>query len=166
MYGAICSEPVGAQMLLGSVKLNERKGYIFGEILQPDPYTEILSAGKKLILAEQENKFMDLISSNMMSNNETPSLSSQSVLQTRSPTVRIFGLKLLEPLAGDWVGTQVSHLFPLSPARLVAWGLELQVKVAAWALCDLDLGLQALPVWGFPASFRINPDPGVTAEGC
>lgn len=43
---------------------------------------------------------MDLISSNMMSNNETPSLSSQSVLQTRSPTVRIFGLKLLEPLAG------------------------------------------------------------------
>lgn len=52
--------------------MKERAAFLV-EPWQPDPYIEILSASKKCIL---ENKCMLLMASNMMSNNETSSLSS------------------------------------------------------------------------------------------
>lgn len=47
----------------------EERATLLVEPCQPDPYIELLNASKKLVLAEQEKKYMDLMASNMMSNN-------------------------------------------------------------------------------------------------
>lgn len=145
---------LGAQLLLSSMTLNERKGQIFGRVLAVSieaqkwlSYSEILNDNENEYQLKRKTKVWNLMASIMASINKTSRFSSQVAPQPETPVSVSKALQLLDCrvfsmcLSRLWASPP---LFPLLGWLLDIWRCCQQLKISAWALQDLGPSLQTL----------------------